>query len=162
MNTPEMTPELLKHLTADERAAWERCQRATDGPWAECRSVMAGMVDGDFFGYGIDSADERAEAIAYAVGDYSGIIKKQDARFIAHSRLDLPAALLALAQLRQKLAEAQEDTARMDWMLDKDGDGRVPHWVWTDAAQLCPVDWNDADNTRKWGRAAIDQARGKK
>ncbi len=66
--------------------------------------------------------------------------------------------------LRQKLAEAQEDTARLSYIIEESnkGNGWLGDDFWDRVAELCPVDWDEANDTQKWGRAAIDQARGKK
>ncbi len=48
MTTTEMTPELLALLSPEQREAWERCQKATPGPWErpeESEQIVAGLIE---------------------------------------------------------------------------------------------------------------------
>lgn len=99
MNTNEMTPELLTLLTPEQQEAWERCQRATPGPWkAAYRGIFADAggkvaeVEPTYMGYG----DPHRTTLC--------IENERTANFIAHARLDLPAALLELAQTKKERA----------------------------------------------------------
>lgn len=107
-----MTLELLNHLTADERAAWERAQKATEGPWQY--DEICPLSDGMYTWGEVNTADDThtvAEVDDSPVCRVApGLNVKHcpqyvaDGYFIAHARLDLPAALLALAQTKQALA----------------------------------------------------------
>ena len=127
-----MTPELLVLLSTEQQEAWERCQKATPGPWA-------GAVDineaGNWWGKVPENATECVVVSHYDVNELLGCEhicctnddglaterEVDDAQFIAHTRLDLPDALLELAQVKQALADAKSrlldaQAARTIWM----------------------------------------------
>lgn len=68
-----------------------------------------------------------------------------------------------ITRLREENAALREDKARLDWLLENvEGDReteRIGAWIWDIATLLCPVDYGEANDTQKWGRAAIDAAR---
>ncbi len=100
MPVTEMTPELLAHLTAEECAAWERAQKATPGPW------VSGV------GSWNKSHWKHKAPLTCATGTLANFLvmgtgeSSADGEFCAHARLVLPAALLALAQLRAAVETA--------------------------------------------------------
>lgn len=93
-----MTPAQIALLTPEEREAWERCGKATPGPWQT--RFMYRMFN---------SIRQHASALRLMVGlsdnDWS------DADFCAHARTDLPAALRTIADLREILSAK--------WIRDK-------------------------------------------
>lgn len=103
--TTEMTPELLNMLTKEQQAAWERCQKATPGPWEydATPSCWPAVIDGNSkTGALLMSADSL---------NVSESQNQANATFAAHARQDLPAALLELAQTKAALVEQAEETA---------------------------------------------------
>ena len=76
---------------------------------------------------------------------------------------DIQDLMKRIAALVAENAALREDKARLDWLLENvEGDRdteRVGAWIWDIAADLCPRDYNEANDTQKWGRAAIDAAR---
>ncbi len=69
----------------------------------------------------------------------------------------------SIAEAAAENAVLREDKVRLDWLLENvDGDRdteRIGAWLWDIAASLCPLNYDEADNTQRWGRAAIDAAR---
>ena len=59
------------------------------------------------------------------------------------------------------LGQLEADQAMLDWLLAPESGCRILPGIWEDAAKLCPVDAEEASDTRKWGRLAI-QARMRK
>ena len=55
-------------------------------------------------------------------------------------------------------AAPNDDAELMDWLASPTGHDRLPDWLWDDAAKLCPIDFDEAENTGKWIRAAIRAA----
>ena len=122
-----MTPELLAHLTPEQREAWERCQKAIPGPWEaadekfdrvirvahtpgckceEDESVYCGA------GHVVLRIHDKAKFFNNRLHDPANIL------LISHARLDLPAALLELAQTKQAVAELRAAVAD------------APHDIW--------------------------------
>ena len=59
------------------------------------------------------------------------------------------------AWLAREVIELRKDRERLDWVCSEENQV-LPDWVWDEAAKLCPLDWDEAEDTQKWGRAAID------
>ena len=110
-----MTPELLALLTPEQQEAWERCEKATPGPWVSSvgswnKSSWKHKAPLTLLG------GTLANFLVMNTGDAS-----PDGDFAAHACQDLPAALLELAQAQQALAEAKlrlldAQAARTIWM----------------------------------------------
>lgn len=103
-----MTPDLLALLSPEQQAAWERCQKATPGPWdwvptAYMFTGDAEMPDDEFTGAAI-LADGQ---VIFGVTEDTFEPYPRDSAFIQNARLDLPAALLELASTKQKVEKMQ-------------------------------------------------------
>lgn len=104
-----MSPELLAHLTPEERAVWDACAAATAPPWHL-------------------SADRQTLTQTNHVTRDVWTIPHtlEDMDFIAAARPALPVALRTIATLRAELAEVQ---ATLD---NERGEGTPPSagWAW--------------------------------
>lgn len=65
---------------------------------------------------------------------------------------------MKLADLERRLAEARRDSERLTHMIDRSNAGFswLHERVWEQAAQLCPLDADEAEDVQKWVRAVID------
>ena len=95
-----MTPELLALLTPKQQEAWERCQKVTPGPWQQDGSHIYGpdpqrllVCQVNYIGQGYQEESAANEALLKRVN------------------VDLPAALLELAQAKHALAELRAAVA---------------------------------------------------
>ena len=78
----EMTPKLLALLSPEQQEAWDRCQRATPGPWF----IKEGELSAETLTISPSEAHDANMALC------------------ADARVGYPAALLELAQTKQALA----------------------------------------------------------
>ena len=99
-------------MTLDRKAARERCEKATCGPWIFDKENHGMSFDA---GYGLYSEPDRESILARKTVAHVGTKQPEDCDFIAHCRQDLPAALdlldekdKELGQLRADLAAAKE------------------------------------------------------
>lgn len=145
---------------------------AVQGPW-EIR-LGGNYTDIGRSGYNdyCDSANDTATPLRVAKmqsrsgnGAFGQNLEEEEAnaRFIIAARNALPELLDKIDRLQAELSEARKDTARLDGIIDADSDGVeaggfLADWVWDLAAELCPIDSDEAGDTRKWARAAIDAA----
>ena len=112
-----MTPELLALLSTEQREAWERCQKATAGPWHDAGNFVRDKYDHDLMAayqrmcWKRDGEVWTEEESAQGYKNRSVLDVRNNAAFAAHARQDLPAALLELAQAKQALAELQAAVA---------------------------------------------------
>jgi len=69
-----------------------------------------------------------------------------------------------VAAIEAELAAAKRDAARMTYIIERSnlGDRWLTDDVWDQAAALCPVDKDEAEDIQKWVRAVIDAAMGAK
>ena len=59
--------------------------------------------------------------------------------------------------MAREVIELRKDRERLDWLC-ADENLALTDWIWDEAAKLCPLDWEEAEDTQKWVRAAIDAA----
>lgn len=104
-----MSPELLAHLTPEERAVWDACAAATAPPWhlSADRQTLT-----------------QTNHVTRDVWTIPHVLEDMD--FIAAARPALPVALRTVAILRAELVEAQ---ATLD---NECGEGTPPSagWAW--------------------------------
>lgn len=106
-----MTPELLAHLTPEQQEAWERCQKATPGPWHHAGDCVRDEHDLDLMDSVLQMQWKRShddiwteEDVACGWKERPAQERIRNAAFAALARLGYPAALLELAQTKQALA----------------------------------------------------------
>lgn len=91
-----------------------RCDAATPGPWNAGRGDMATIVDGyeSKWIYAGENNKYLAVASGYEVNDWNEVM--DNARFIAHSRADVPDLLAEVARLTAalNLLESDRDAER--------------------------------------------------
>jgi hypothetical protein len=68
-------------------------------------------------------------------------------------------ALERVAVLERELAEARKDSARLSHIIDQANATRdwLQDHVWDSAAELCSLDYDEADDVQKWVRVVIDK-----
>lgn len=62
------------------------------------------------------------------------------------------------SELLFKLAKAEADSRRLSYVIGETGRGGewLSLWVFEDAADMCPTDFDEPDDVQKWVRAVID------
>ena len=68
-----------------------------------------------------------------------------------------PAHPLETLSLAREVMELRRDSRRLDWLCE-DSHIALSDSMWDAAAKICPLDWDEACDTEKWVRAAIDAA----
>jgi hypothetical protein len=93
---------MCERMKVDELSAiYDRCRRATPGPWVACRdhSVIGGI------GGPICQMDEDDAIVVGQAGDWGPSNDPwDDAEFIAHARSDVPRLLAEVQRVRMELA----------------------------------------------------------
>ncbi len=122
----------------DLTAIRERCEAATEGPWAWATTAEKGY--GANVGAGVFAEDdEECERplsgdlndrkddyfVNEPIADLGHQDCNSDAAFIASARTDLPACIAYISSLESRLVSLERDRERLDWILSG-ADGRVP------------------------------------
>jgi hypothetical protein len=118
-------------LTEEElRAAGERCDLATKGPWAHLIRQEKGQHPED---------DDTAHVVRAEDGPITECLTAETAAFIAAARTDLPRALREIRRLRARLSHAHDAANKL-----------------SRAAQTLWIVWNDTSVSAEAMSAAIE------
>jgi hypothetical protein len=93
----------------------KRCEAATAGPWydGECSTK-------DCWCRWVGTSPGRDEEQSVVL--HTGCAKANDAIFISHARSDIPELLSLISSLESRVADLEEDAARMDWLEANTGE----------------------------------------
>ena len=111
-----MTDDLKQHLTAGELETLRLAEAATAGPWELDKNYQCYIWGPQMQMVADDGGGEDGHLIRMR-GVGANLPLAQNGSFIADARTAIPALLETVAGLRAKLAEAKNDTERLNWCI---------------------------------------------